>query len=36
MFGVENILEVGNLSIDLKKMKVLVEKKIPKNMGLER
>ena len=36
MFGVENILDVGNLSIDLKKMKVLVEKKIPKNMGLER
>ena len=27
MFGVENILDVGNLSIDLKKMKVLVGKK---------
>ena len=27
MFGVENILDVGNLSIYLKKMKVLMKKK---------
>ena len=33
MFGVENILDVGNLSIYLKKMKVLMKKK---KMGLER